>query len=148
MLKLERVQAAEGRALLPHRRHFAAAGESFGKFALDQLVKMAFESDLEVAWRFELVECRGKRAFALVVEPAGDEVIEFLFLLQALQQGVLIIEADRWRRRFAVDEKVRLPVRAVTREGVLELVLRAGVVTGPVRTREAGWQPSAETRPK
>src|SRR5690606_41006239 len=125
MLELERVQPAEGRALLPHRRHFAAAGKGFRQLSLDQLVQMTFERNLEVARGLELVERRGKRAFSLVMEPPGDELIELLLLLQTLEQGVLVIETDGGRRGLAVDEKVRLAVRPVAFEGVLELIFRA-----------------------
>jgi hypothetical protein len=111
-------------------------------------VQVVLEQRFEVAWRVERVKCGLQRPFGLVVEPFVDKLVEILLLLQPLHQFLFVVETHRRRRHLAVHEQIRLAIAAEAFDRLLEFVLGAGFVTGPVSAREVLWQLRPEPRPK
>src|SRR5690606_41859098 len=106
MLELERFQAAKRRTLLPDRRYFARGAQRVGQLALDEPMQVLLQQLFEMPRGLERVERGDERPFGLVVEPARDEIVELLFLPQALEQLPQIGRASCRERGWSAGDDV------------------------------------------
>ncbi|HKI21322.1 MAG TPA: hypothetical protein VKA15_25735, partial [Isosphaeraceae bacterium] len=104
---------------------FAKPTRLFGFLDLlaDQLAQVRFELLLELVGCLERVERSLERA-VVVEEPAPDELLESLELLQPPLRLGLVVKRKRRIARLAVNDEVGSPARSISLGSRLQLVHR------------------------